>query len=223
MIKILGHDEPVPEMANSRMQRWSLILSSDDYMIKYKKGSDLLLADALSRIPCQDDEPVDRHVKDFVCCFAEFGDLTNKDIEKASSIDNDISKAINYTKFGWPHSVPESLQEFYKVKNELSIENNRLVIPKSLRERVLQLLQTEHSGIVRMKYLARGYFWYPGMDKNIEEYVKKGIPCQLTRPSQAKVPSNNWPLTGKPFERVHIDYASYEDHNILIVKDTYSK
>lgn len=231
LLKLLGHDKSVPEMTNSRMQRWALILSSYDYVMKYKKGSDLLLADALSRLPCKDDEPVDKYAHEFVCCFAdsEFEDLNNKDIEKASAVDCDVSKAINYTKFGWPQVVPDSLQDYYKVRDELSIENNcllranRLVIPTVLREKVLQLLHNEHPGIVRMKHLARGYFWFPKMDKEIENYVNKCIPCQLTRQSAPKVPSNNWPLTGKPFERIHIDYAEYENRNLLIVKDTYSK
>ncbi|XP_054710969.1 uncharacterized protein K02A2.6-like [Uloborus diversus] len=74
-----------------------------------------------------------------------------------------------------------------------------------------------------MKQLARAYFWFPKIDQFIENFVNKCIPCQLTRPSAPKVKSNFWPLTGKPFERIHIDFAEFEGKNLLIVKDSYSK
>ena len=43
------------------------------------------------------------------------------------------------------------------------IWGSRVVVPKELRERLLKELHAVHSGIVRMKSMAREHFWWPGM------------------------------------------------------------
>ena len=55
----------------------------------------------------------------------------------------------------------------------------RVILPKSLRHQVLQALHHEnHSGITRMKSVARSYMWWSGMDKDIEDLAKSCIKCQ---------------------------------------------
>ena len=41
-------------MASGRMQRWALTLSSYEYELRYRKGTDQGNCDALSRLPLQD-------------------------------------------------------------------------------------------------------------------------------------------------------------------------
>ncbi|GBO09162.1 Uncharacterized protein K02A2.6 [Araneus ventricosus] len=215
-------------MVNARMQRWAIILSNYDYIVKYKKGTELLLADALSRLPYKNDVPIDDFAN-FICFFSDFETLKHDDIQRATSLDPCLSKVLNYTRFGWPTDIDENLKDFKRVKDELSVEGNcllranRLVIPEIWHDKILELLHNEHPGIFRMKQLARAYFWFPKIDQFIENFVNKCIPCQLTRSSAPKVKSNFWPLSGKPFERVHIDFAELENRNLLIVKDSYSK
>lgn len=63
--------------------------------------------------------------------------------------------------------------------SELSAEQNcirkgsRVVIPSSLRKRLLQEFHADHQGIVRSKVVARTFVWWPGMDKEIEAYIKQ--------------------------------------------------
>ena len=44
-------------MAASRIQHWSLLLSSYEYSIEYKPGDKLANADALSRLPLPETSP----------------------------------------------------------------------------------------------------------------------------------------------------------------------
>ncbi|XP_054710970.1 uncharacterized protein K02A2.6-like [Uloborus diversus] len=99
LLTLFGHNKPVPTMVNARMQRWAIILSNYDYVIRHKKGTELLLADALSRLPCKDDEPIDEFTH-FICFFSDFENLKIDDIQRATSLDPCLSKVLNYTKFG---------------------------------------------------------------------------------------------------------------------------
>jgi len=44
----------------------------------------------------------------------------------------------------------------------------RVIIPPSLRNRVLQELHEEHPGIVAMKAIAQSYIWWPNLNPEIE-------------------------------------------------------
>ena len=72
-------------------------------------------------------------------------------------------------------------------KNELSVQSGcllwgyRVIIPPPLREKVLDELHSGHCGVVRMKEIACGYFWWPGLDAAIEEKARSCSACQKVR------------------------------------------
>ncbi|XP_057677181.1 uncharacterized protein K02A2.6-like [Corythoichthys intestinalis] len=65
---------------------------------------------------------------------------------------------------------------------------NRVIVPQSLRAKMLAQLHAGHSGIVKMKEMARSYFWWPGLDKQIEETVKSCSSCQKIRNNPPAAP-----------------------------------
>ncbi|UYV65698.1 hypothetical protein LAZ67_3005173, partial [Cordylochernes scorpioides] len=71
-----------------------------------------------------------------------------------------------------------------RIKDELSCElgclqwRERVVIPQKLRSLILNDLHEMHLGMVKMKMIARRYFWWPGIDKNIEELARDCRICQ---------------------------------------------
>lgn len=124
----------------------------------------------------------------------------------------------------------QDYQPFYQRKDELNMEGgcvlwgNRVVIPSNGRKQALDLLREAHPGIVRMKSLARGYMWWPGMDKDIELCVKECTVCQSSRKMPPVVPLHPWARPEKPWSRVYIDYAGpFEGRMFLLLIDAYSK
>ena len=70
---------------------------------------------------------------------------------------------------------------------------SRVVVPVKGRKRALDLLHEAHPGMARMKSLARGYVWWPGVDKDIETCVKECGACQST----SKMPPTSSGMAGE--------------------------
>ena len=66
---------------------------------------------------------------------------------------------------------------------ECVLKANRVIVPVKLKDKVLQMLHSEHMGISKTKNLARPryYVWWPKIDEYIECLVKSCEPCQLNR------------------------------------------
>ncbi|KRX70014.1 Uncharacterized protein T06_15952 [Trichinella sp. T6] len=101
---------------------------------------------------------------------------------------------------------------------------NRVVIPFQARSRLLTMLHDGHPGIVRMKALARSYFWWPKMDEDIEKTVNTCNVCQSSRAAMPKAPVHSWETPNNPWSRLHIDFAGpFQGKTFLIVVDAFSK
>lgn len=114
------------------------------------------------------------------------------------------------------------------IKDELSVvqdcllRGERVVVPRSLRHKVLDVMHDGHPGKVRMKLIARGLVWWPHIDRDIEYFVSTCESCQRIDPQYARY-LEKWPQTGLPFERIHVDFFYYRGHTFLVLFDSYSK
>ena len=99
-----------------------------------------------------------------------------------------------------------------------------MVIPKEGRERILEDLHEAHPGVCRMKSLARSYFWWPKMDSEIETLVQGCHSCQTNRNNPSSAPLHPWEWPGKPWVRLHVDYAGpFLGKMFLVIVDAHSK
>ena len=104
--------------------------------------------------------------------------LTAGQIRKATRADPVLSRVVEYTMTGWADDENPAIQTYYQRRNELTVEDGcllwgiRVIIPGSLRERVLQELHEGHPGNVRMKSLARLHVWWPKLDQSIASVVR---------------------------------------------------
>lgn len=122
---------------------------------------------------------------------------------------------------GRAHSLPK---EERRADTSRWLHPNRVVVPPAGREAIMELLHNGHPGISRMKSIARSYVWWPNMDKQLEEKVKKCNTCQMTRHSTPPTPMHPWEWPKRPWTRIHVDYAGpFLSKMFLIVVDAHSK
>ncbi|KAK9704019.1 Integrase zinc binding domain [Popillia japonica] len=73
-------------------------------------------------------------------------------------------------------------------------------------EQLLQELHAAHAGVVKMKSKARSYFWWPLIDKEIEELAKSCDACNKVRPNPPKAAVIPYNEAKHIFDRIHIDF-----------------
>eukprot|EP00117_Sycon_ciliatum_P020115 scpid97091/ scgid18017/ Uncharacterized protein K02A2.6 len=220
-------------MAASRLQRWAVTMSEYDYTIQFIKGSENVLADCLSRLPlplsAEQEEMIVKAVESHSFDPCQIVPIQSSDVSKASKYDPVVSKAMSFTVHGWPSVVDSHLIPFQRIRHELSIEHgcllwgNRVVIPRQFQKALLQELHSEHLGMSRMKNVARGVFWWPGLDSDVESLVSACSLCQQNANVPVKEAIHHWAYPNRAFERVHIDFAEFQSQYFLIIVDAFSK
>ena len=129
--------------------------------------------------------------------------------------DPTLSRVKEFVMNGWTatDTLSPEFQPFQRRKLELSIQDgcllwgSRVLVPPKLRDRVLQELHNSHPGSSRMRSLARQYTWWPGMDQDIENMVKKCKVCQVTHHKPPSATLHPWVWPHKPWQRVQADYS----------------
>ncbi|XP_064651618.1 uncharacterized protein K02A2.6-like [Lineus longissimus] len=106
---------------------------------------------------------------------------------------------------------------------------SRLVIPKTLQKRAVELAHVGHQGIVKTKSLLREKIWFPGIDALVEEEVRQCLPCQAASSRGAEKPEllKMTPLPKSAWQETSIDFfgplpvptADY----LMVLIDDYSR
>ncbi|RUS87372.1 hypothetical protein EGW08_004826 [Elysia chlorotica] len=226
---IFNPSSGIPAKSAARQQRYAAFLSGFDYSIEYRNSK--RKADSFSRLPLPTTEKDDSDMETmFYTEVLEALPVSSATISKASRNDSVLSKAIYFTKHGWPTNSSDELRPFLHRKQELSVHQDcllwgtRVIVPQKLQQQVLHQLHDGHLGIVKMKNMARGYFWWPGLDKDIEVMAKQCSGCMLAQPDPQQSPLHPWTFPDKPWHRIHIDYAGpFQNRMFLVVIDAHSK
>ena len=232
---IFKESRAIPTMASGRIQRWALILGGYDYTITYKEGKNMANADALSRLPLRTPSievprpPELVHLVEYL----DSTPLSSRQIKRWTDQDPTLSQVRQWVQEGWPERHNKSQQDlspYLSRRNELSTEEGcvlwgtRVIIPPKGRKAALEILHESHPGMGRMKSLACGYLWWPNLDKEIEQYVKRCSECQMSRSMPPAAPPHSWAPPEGPWSRVHIDYAGpFQGRMFLLLVDAHSK
>ena len=216
--------------APMRLQKMLLKLQPYDFVLKYKKGKDIGLADCLSRFPTGkaskllDDE--------LMICKIECVGYNNHD-EWLNATHNDealqlVRKCIIK---GWPDDkcgVPDLIKPYWHHRDELSTYNGlvykglRLVIPFAKRADMLKLVHKAHQGMTKTKQLARDLIFWPGMCSQIDDVVSKCEHCLKYQYSRQREPMIISEVPSGPWQRLGSDLLELNGRNYLVIVDYFS-
>ena len=137
----------------------------------------------------------------------------------------------HYIHVGWPvdrRMLPREIQTFWNYREDLSMENGlitkgaRLMIPSTLRSKVLEQIHEGHLGIEKCMLKVKDSVFWPGISNDIRETVEKCGICQASSKAakpirnMSDVPSHTWHTLGTDlFYWNKIDY--------LVIGDYFSK
>ena len=232
LLTLLAPDKPAPMHTAARLQRWSLILSSYKYNLQFRKTSEHLDADCMSRLPLPHAwNPQSENVECFFMDADVISTVTCDEIKKATHVDPVLSKVYTFVLNGWPNSPLDPQFRPYKEReHELSVEQGcilwgmRVIVPDCLRTKVLDELHDTHPGMSRMKAIARSFVWWPNLDVQIERKVADCSVCQAMKANPPTASVHPWSYPSKPWSRLHVDYAGPVNGSMyLVVVCAYSK
>ena len=229
---LFNESRVTPTLASARIQRWSWTLGAYHYNIEYKPGQHNGNADMLSRLPLPEtptDIPMPGETILVIDMLLSLP-VTVEQIRQWTTHDPILSRVRALVQQGWQDTDDVALKPFQRRKYELSIHDgcllwgSRVVVPPQGRDKVKQELHEGHPGATRMKALARSFVWWPQIDQDLEELVKRCDDCQRFRNQPPVVPLQPWEWPEKPWIRVHADYAGpFLGRQFLILVDAHSK
>ncbi|UYV78970.1 hypothetical protein LAZ67_17000525 [Cordylochernes scorpioides] len=142
-----------------------------------------------------------------------------------------LVKVIDYVIEGWPickKDVDEDAKIFFDFRHRLYLWNDLLcigsaiVIPKTQRNAMLNLLHQSHQGISAIQGLARESLFWPRMSIDIAEKVKNCEICQKHQKSKIRQPLKPFPVPDYPWQTVSLDIFYIQKKPHLLVVDRYS-
>ncbi len=204
---------------SGRLQHWALALQEHDFDIQHKPDKSMAHVDALSRLPIT--LPVAQ-------INAVFHPALPTSIHSAQQADSDLLAIIQYLESGQLPSDPaqqmslEHKAQRYRLNNGILFHlppstrrcsyqfPEQLVIPQALRPEILGHFHDSvfggHLGIRRTREKIQMRYFWPGLDKDVENWVQSCVACASKKhpPAAMRAPLVPIPVSG-PFDRVAVD------------------
>ena len=152
-------------------------------------------------------------------------------VEHETSLDPTLQCLIDTIQRGFPACkdlCPVDIREYFRYREELSVSEGvilfktRVMIPRSLRQEVLEYLHSAHQGVQGMKARAAETVFWPGISASIKDIRARCRTCNTIAPSHPPEP----PITAEPpqfpFEQVCADYFELGGIQYIVMADRYS-
>ena len=155
-----------------RMYLWGnkFVLRTFNFDCQYKPGVENIIPDYLSRSPTEttcEAQSYDIDDEDQIVASIDWKAIafTRDELMTAAQTCEEQEQIREMVTNGWPKTkkqVPDALRPYYNIKNEITEVDgmlvrlrNRIIVPREIRGKVLDLAHEGHQGIVRTKQRLR--------------------------------------------------------------------
>jgi hypothetical protein len=230
---IFGNPASKPK---ARIERWLLRLLPYQFEITHEPGIGNI-ADYLSRRSSEDtDEKFDHEEM----AEAYVNMITNINLPQAinrkeiADKTNDDDELIDVKRWIMGQPTTTKIKSIYSTQSHeftitddgILLKNNRVVIPKALQSRIVNIAHSGHMGIEKTKQLLRLHTWFPEMDEIVKRIVGTCIKCQAnTKIPGAIPPIIDSAMPDGPWKNLSIDFYGPFANNLylLVLVDDYSR
>ncbi|GFT16984.1 uncharacterized protein K02A2.6 [Nephila pilipes] len=164
-----------------RLQRLLLQLNKYNIQLEYVPGKNLVIADALSRAQSTTnnfDEVLGQEATVRINLLTQASPTKREEIAKMTTGDPEMQDVLFHINNGWPEKKKTKIaaqpywyckEELYSTKEGIICRGQRLVVPVIYRKEILKLLPVSHKGVISSKIKAREYFYWPNLNRDVEE------------------------------------------------------
>ena len=180
--------------APMRIQRMLLRLQPYEFRIVHISGKSIGLADCLSRLPVGEADALLEDVL-MVCPANSIAGNEHVMMVEATHEDPELKQLRKMIISGWPETKAElahNVGAYWDFRDELSTYNgivykgNRIVIPTLMRKDMLKRIHKSHLGMVTSKQRAKDVIYWPGMNGQIEDTIRRCEICLKYRKQPAE-------------------------------------
>ena len=242
LVKLLG-DRRLDEIVNPRLFRIKQRTLMWQFQIEYQPGKTNNVADAISRRPNKFAETASIDMQGEGDAIEEilvagvgndldkFFAITWETVQAESRSDQQMNILAKQIALGFPSEkghMPVEIAEYWDCRHSLNtvngvvLYNDRIVVPGSLRKRVIENLHSAHQGVTSMTSRAMASVFWPGITSSIEKAREGCRTCHKNAPSHPKLPPVEPKIPTVPFQMICSDYFKLGGHSYLVIVDRLS-
>ena len=226
--------KPLHKITNNRLKKLRLKLLKYSPTVEYLPGKFMFLTDLLSRDyldePVEDDPEMIEVVHE-VTTHLQVSPQIKDDLVKGTAEDTGLQAVMRYYQNGWPSNrknIIPSAQQYWKLKNDLFVEEglvileSKVVVPETMRSKVLKQLHLAHMGIEKTKNRARQIVYWPGINNDIATMIAECRVCERHSAANCHEPLIPQEIPHLRFQKVSCDILTHNQKPYLIVEDNLS-
>ena len=220
--------------APKRLQRMLLRLQKYPVCVHYKRGSQMYLADTLSRayLPHQE-STVEVKELEYIS-HAESLAWASDDLQRlkqASAQDVALQELSQVIRQGWPPSktrVLDAARPYFNFRDQMTVQDDlvfkgaRVVIPATLRREMMNKCHETHIGIEGCLRRARESMYWPRMTSDIKDHISKCDVCLAHQNAPQKETLHQHQIIDRPWAKVGADLCDLSGRTLLVVCDYFS-
>ena len=215
------------DRAPKRLQGMLVRALTYDIKVQYLKGKDMFLADTLSRASLPYTSVNDQEEFEIINAlkYLVMPDARIREIRQHTNDDLALQLLKQTIQEGWPDhqsALPPLVVPYFSIRDELAVTDGlvfrgeRLVIPKSLRSQIKKDIHCGHQGIESCLRRAREHVFWPGMNKEVKEWIQTCEACREFEQTPCKETLISHEIPDSPWQKIATDLFTFKNKEYLV-------